>query len=105
MEFQESIALDPYVSLIFYDVIQDSRCPVNVNCIDAGKIEITLAPLYYDALGNEIHLVLDPTDSTLAEIVVADDYAVTLLNVIPQPDTSVTVELDAYVAELEVRRL
>ena len=102
--YQESATLDRYLSLIFYDVAEDSRCPVDVNCVHPGRVEIVLTPLYYDALGTPIHVALDPDTPALASAVVSDEYQVELLAVDPLPPSSGGIELDDYTIRIAVER-
>ena len=100
--FQEGAALDRYVSLIFYDVVEDSRCPVDVECIHAGRVTVALTPLFYDVLSVPIQLTLDPDTPALAHTVVSDEYHVQLLSVAPAPVSNRNLDPDSYTIQIAV---
>jgi len=54
------ITIDNSVSIEFVEVISDSRCPVNVNCIRAGEAEVLVAIYLSGRILNEKILTFYP---------------------------------------------
>lgn len=81
----ESARLDSgRLTLTFWDVLSDSRCPTDVLCIDAGQVRIQFRAHQDSVLLGEVELVARAGSPELGEAVVGD-YTVQLLQVEPQP--------------------
>lgn len=87
--------------LAFTGVEEDSRCPEGVNCIQAGKVVVTLRA--NSLTGPAYRLTLDGADraGNTAKI---DGYTVELLKVDPYPANNRTIVADDYQATLRVTR-
>ena len=81
--------------------IEDSRCPEGVNCITAGKVDITLAAKIDDEESGQVDLSLDPGQKDEARALVGK-YAVQLLAVDPYPVNGVETERTEYSATVLV---
>ena len=88
------------LSIKFVSLIEDARCPQDVQCIQAGnaKIEIEISK------GNqketfEINTNLGPKGATF------DGYAVELADLTPAPRSNIRINKNGYVATFAVSRL
>lgn len=88
------------LTLRFDRVSEDSRCPVDVQCIQAGDAVVVLAAT---AGGTASTLELH-TSSRASSEGTAGSYTVRLLELRPAPRSTVTTRPEDYVARLEVRR-
>jgi hypothetical protein len=87
----------------FIDVVDDSRCPSDTQCVWQGQVEITLHLIQGDRdLGN-VNLVRQARleNSAIATI---DSYTIELLDIKPYPTTTQPIELSNYTAILEISR-
>jgi hypothetical protein len=76
------------VSIMPESVTQDSRCPEDVQCIQAGTVEVRAT--LTSALGT------DERDFTLGEPVTTEAEAVTLVKVTPAKNSKTTIAESAY---------
>jgi hypothetical protein len=88
------------LELKFERVAEDSRCPVDVQCIQAGDAVVVLAVTSRGTASTiELHAgVREPREGE------AGGYAVRLLDLKPVPRSTVTLRPEDYVARLEVHR-
>jgi hypothetical protein len=85
----------------FTDVIGDSRCPSETQCVFQGQVEITLHVVRGDRdLGN-VNLIRQAGLENAA-IAKLDGYSIQLLDVKPYPKTAQSIDLSDYTAILEV---
>ncbi len=82
--------------------VNDSRCPIGVNCVWAGEVKVLLEATRAMAEGNmpvEVQLTLHarPKPSTASVFC----YELELLNVDPHPKDGVTPERGNYVAKIK----
>ncbi|RLD19517.1 MAG: hypothetical protein DRI69_08215 [Bacteroidetes bacterium] len=96
IEYSESITFDQNKKLIFVDVISDSRCPVNVDCVWPGEATIALQAICTpgDTINFELsfgEIGTDHRDTTIFDI-----YRVELLEVLPLTEEGVELEKEDY---------
>lgn len=91
------------LELQFTDVVNDSRCPSETQCVFQGRVEITLHIVRGDRDLGKIELVRQAGLENEA-IATIDGYSVQLLDVKPYPKTSQPIELSDYRAIVEVSR-
>jgi hypothetical protein len=87
----------------FTDVVGDSRCPSETDCVWQGQVEIRLHITQGDRdLGN-LNLV---RQAGLEEEAIAtiDGYSIKLIDVKPYPKNNKPIEVSDYTAILEVSR-
>jgi hypothetical protein len=95
----ESITVgDDGVRLTFEQVVSDSRCPSDVNCIQAGEAIVALRLERAD-VSVEQRVSTNPARATAR----LDGFEVTLLSLAPYPRTDLDIAPDDYVATLRVR--
>ncbi len=80
------------------DVLDDSRCPVNVTCIEAGHATVRLAVQTALAV-QDVDIEVPPGGET--EVVV-EEVTVTVLGLNPEAQEGVTINLLDYLIALRV---
>ena len=90
----------PDLVIRFEAVPNDSRCPVDVQCISAGDatVALRLEGGGAEALTVELHTLDEPKEATHGA------YAVTLVALAPRPVSTRPTPLGEYLATLRVRR-
>lgn len=89
-------------TLAFDSVVSDSRCPIDVVCIQAGEAVLALAlsdPLFDPEPGNPPQFTLGTTP------VIKYGFKFTQLNVTPAPRSNVKINRNSYRATLKVETL
>jgi hypothetical protein len=91
---------DAGLQLTFLDVTEDSRCPSDVVCIQAGQATITVeAEMDGRDLGT-VSLTLGPGEGSAPEKL--DGYTLELTRLDPYPVTTMTIQPEDYVAYVTV---
>ena len=88
---------DEKISVTFQEVLEDSRCPVDVTCIWAGLAKV---PLQVTVSGQEKELSL--STSPLDHSAVFENYTFWLIGVRPVPRADQTIDRSAYFVTLRV---
>ena len=78
--------------------VQDSRCPIDVECIWQGEAEIEIK---FDSPFQET-IVLSTYDDLIDTV---GNYSIKLLNVSPYPISTETIELKDYTIKLKIESL
>ncbi|MDX1772893.1 hypothetical protein [Oceanihabitans sediminis] len=90
----------------FVEVVEDSRCPKNVNCIWAGEVTI-LVDVYRDSKKiAERKLTISPTNSMenlLGNIFTSEEISISGINVMPYPVAGQKPAKEDYYLQLEYR--
>ena len=93
------------IELKFVEVLQDSRCPKNVNCIWAGEV-IVLVDVFEN--GNKTEqkkLTLSPTShlqNQLGNLFSSEKLKISGFNVLPYPVSGTKIKTEDYYIQLEV---
>lgn len=81
----------------FDEVGEDSRCPVDVECVWAGNARIHLtAAVDGDSRSLEVNTGIDPRSAAVAS------YVVTLERLEPQPTSGIAIARDDYRSTLRI---
>jgi hypothetical protein len=85
----------------FVELIEDSRCPADTNCVWAGnaRIKVRIAKN-----GRSEDIVLD-TNGTKQYATTADGYSIKLVGLTPAPRSNIRINRNGYVATFEVLKL
>ena len=87
------------IKIKFVELVEDSRCPTDTNCIWAGnakiKVRITKNGRSKDL---EMNTGLDPKEVFFA------GYSFKLVGLTPQPRSDIRINRNGYVAKIEVQR-
>ena len=93
------------LEMAFLRVVQDSRCPKNVQCIRAGDAVVQFAAKSAEG-GMSTFLAQLPEGAPTDSIPWAtwSDYRLRLLSLEPYPEGGVTVDSSAYVVRFVVKK-
>lgn len=89
---------DSIILVSMSDVLDDSRCPVNVACVDAGHATVRLAIQTALAV-QDVDIEVPPTGEVQ---VVVEEVTVTVLGLLPEAQEGVTIGLLEYLVGLRV---
>lgn len=84
--------------VVFVGVKEDSRCPSDVTCIQAGRAVVVLR---VGTVGNEVTLISGPASAGEATATV-DGYEIRLISVNPYPKSTTPIKPNEYRATLVV---
>lgn len=104
LAYGEAIAIDE-VDIEFVEVLKDSRCPANVNCIQAGKAVVLVRVFANGNFLEERKLEFYPSgfsNQSFTTLFNADGLRIKGLNLIPYPMALSTTPKDAYFLELAI---
>lgn len=88
------------VSVRFVELIEDSRCPTDTNCIWAGNAKIKIR---VSANGRSQDLTLDTNGPHQAAT--AEGYSIKLISLTPAPRSNIRINRNGYVATFEAVKL
>ncbi|MEO8041800.1 MAG: hypothetical protein ABI646_04225 [Acidobacteriota bacterium] len=84
------------LSIRFVELIEDSRCPVDTNCIWAGNAKIKIR---VTKNGRSQELTLDTNGPNQAAV--AEGYSIKLISLTPAPRSNIRINRNGYVATFE----
>ena len=84
-------------SVTFQEVLEDSRCPVDVTCIWAGLAEVSLQ-VSVSGQERELSLSTSPPENSA----VFEDYTLWLISVRPVPRSDQNIDSSAYFVTVRV---
>ena len=84
----------------FVELVEDSRCPVDTNCIWAGNAKIKIR---VSRNGRSHDLTLDTNGPN--QTVNAEGYSIKLVGLTPAPRSNIRINRNGYVATLEAVKL
>lgn len=88
------------VSIRFVELIEDSRCPADTNCVWAGNAKIKVR---VSGFGRTQDLTMDTNGPHQGAS--AEGYSIKLVSLTPAPRSNVRINRNGYVATFEVVRL
>jgi hypothetical protein len=88
------------LSVRFVELVEDSRCPTDTNCIWAGNAKIKIR---VSKNGRSHDLTLDTNGPNQAAI--AEGYSIKLMSLTPEPRSNIRVNRNGYVATFEAVKL
>ena len=88
------------LTIHFAELIEDSRCPTDTNCIWAGnaKIQIKIRKASGAWKTFELNTGLEP------QAVIFEGYEIKLFDLDPKPATNIRINRNGYTARFEIRR-
>ncbi|MBT8393572.1 MAG: hypothetical protein KJN66_01865 [Bacteroidia bacterium] len=104
LNYGTSIAFDE-VDIEFVDVLEDSRCPKNVNCVQAGRAVVLVNVYANGKFLEERKLEFHPSgfsNESLNTIFNAEGSRITGLNLMPYPVALSKTPKEAYFLELAI---
>jgi hypothetical protein len=98
VEARVGVRIDPLgVGIEVQSVLEDSRCPVDVQCVWAGTVR--LATILYTDMGDGSA----PQDFTLGEPITTETHELELIDVRPPARAGESIAPEEYVFVFEVR--
>ncbi len=87
------------LSIRFLELVEDSRCPTDVNCIWAGNAKIKIR---VSKNGRSHELTLNTNGPNQA--VPVEGYSITLVGLTPAPRSNIRINRNGYVATLSITK-
>jgi hypothetical protein len=86
--------------IAFVDLIEDSRCPKDVDCVWAGnaRIKVRISPATGSAESYELNTTTSPRS------IVIDGYEFKFTALTPEPASNIRIRKDGYTATFVVTR-
>jgi hypothetical protein len=88
------------LSIRFVELVEDSRCPTDTNCIWAGNAKIRIRVAGY---GRSQELTLDTNGQH--QSATAEGYSIKLISLTPAPRSNIRINRNGYVATFEAVKL
>jgi len=88
----------------FIDLVEESRCPSNLDCIWEGRAVVSLALTNVETINVEL-ATENNIDGTSKLTTIYNNFLIELLTINPQPINDVLVPKEEYVVILEVTEL
>lgn len=88
------------IRIKFVEMVEDSRCPVDTECVWAGNAQIKIE-VRGGRAGRQtfiLNTILAPTSFKYS------DYDIRLTDLIPHPRSNIRVDRNGYVAKIVVKR-
>lgn len=89
------------ISVAPLEILEDSRCPINVTCIQAGTVRIRTNVLITRSPYSEDSVM---TEFNLGEPLILNKASVTLIEVSPEPNAGIKIKDSDYVFRFEIIR-
>jgi len=100
IKFNETIKNDENgLSLRMDSVLNDSRCPIDVECIWAGNAKVRFAfKSNIDEIKFSLNTTLMPRDTTI------NGYKIRLLDLLPHPVSTHRISFNEYYANIKIQK-
>lgn len=101
IRFQETLS-DGNISIKFLEVVNDSRCPANANCVWLGNAEIK-----FELMENNESIPFELFANAISQLgmsndTIISDYSIEVITLEPYPETSDEIPPSTYFAEILV---
>ena len=96
----EKRAPESKLSVRFVELVEDSRCPRDVNCVWAGNAKIKVR---VTKNGRSHELTLDTNGQK--QSAVAEGYSIKFTGLTPEPRSNIRINRNGYVAHFEIVKL
>ena len=107
LQFGQSYQLED-LELKFVEVLQDSRCPKNVNCVWAGEVVISIDVFENGNKINQKKLSISAKSyiqNLLGNLFKSEGLTVSVFNVLPYPVSGKKTKLEDYYIQLDIRKV
>ncbi|MCX7797000.1 MAG: hypothetical protein N2249_00060 [Melioribacter sp.] len=98
LKYHQSILVNDDLKIYFDDVIADSRCPINAQCVWAGDGEIKL-----NFAKDEVKFSTTLHTTLIPKSIVVWNYFVGLNSLLPYPELGKEIREEEYKAELKIK--
>src|SRR3954453_9585316 len=100
---QDGLIARENLGLRFAEVLEDSRCPTQVECFWTGQARIAVAVQPAGGDSTTVKFNTNPAPGQTAQVADVGQYRIELLSLEPHPQRPDSVPFAAYRATLEVR--
>lgn len=90
--------------ITFLDVVEDSRCPSDVNCFESGQIKIAVKVVVNDRDLGDLNFINNTSKKNLS-IKQVDNYLIEFVKAEPYPKSTQTINNSDYVVTLIVSKI
>jgi hypothetical protein len=90
--------------ITFLDVVEDSRCPADIDCYEAGQIKIAVKVVATDRDLGKIDLINNASRENLG-IQQVDKYLIKFVKANPYPKSTQKIKISDYVITLIVSKM
>jgi hypothetical protein len=101
---QEALIPSENLRLRFTDVLEDSRCPTQVDCFWTGQARIAVAVQPEEGNPTKVEFNTNPAPGQTVKVVTVGQYSVELQSLDPYPQTPDPIPFEDYRATLLVRK-
>jgi len=98
VQMNQSIFFDDY-EMIFSEILDDSRCPTDIQCVWEGYISISLDVKNKEKVQN---IILTTVDKTTTHF---DSYEINLVNVLPYPFSTKPINPEEYSVTISISQV
>lgn len=95
---KQKIVVKNKLSIKFASLIEDSRCPTDVQCIQAGEARITIEVSGSKSAPKTFEIGIGKTPTTVSY----GGYNIKLTNLTPQPASNIRINRNGYTATFTV---
>ena len=106
LQFGQSYQLEN-LEFKFVEVLQDSRCPKNVNCVWAGEVVVLVDVFENGKKSYQKKLTLSPTShlqNLLGNLYASESLTISGFNVLPYPVSGIKTKVEDYYIQLDVNK-
>ncbi len=106
IEVANTVEIDESLSIELVEVLSDSRCPKNVQCVWAGEAILLVNIYKYGKKVQQEKITIHPTavQENVLQILSPKFTKITAINLWPYPNGVDNIELSNYCLELTVSR-
>lgn len=98
---QQKLVYRGKLKIRFVSLVEDSRCPADVNCIWAGNAKIKIEVRKYGSATKTFELNTNLADKTAR----FENYEIMLVSLAPHPRSNIRINQRSYTATLSVTKL
>jgi hypothetical protein len=101
---QEGLIASEKLRLGFAEVLEDSRCPTQVECFWTGQARIAVSVYPEASSSTKVEFNTNPAPGQTVEVAQVGPYSIELKSLDPYPQTPDAIAFEDYRATLVVRR-
>jgi hypothetical protein len=102
---QDAVIAGEELRLRFEEVLEDSRCPTQVDCVWTGQARIAIVVQPAGSTPTTVAFSTNPAPDQNVQTAQVGEYVIELISLDPYPQTpDYTFDLEQYRATLEVRK-
>jgi hypothetical protein len=101
---QEALIASEKLRLRFAEVLEDSRCPTQVDCFWTGQARIAISVYPEASSATKVEFNTNPAPGQTVKVAEVGPYSIELQSLDPYPQTPDAIAFEDYRAALVVRR-